>query len=53
MTARALSPTEQFQTSNAGYDLVKTFDGLMSSLEKEFKEAKHEASKVPRRGRGR
>ncbi len=53
MTARALSPTEQFQTSNAGYDLVKTFDGLMSSLEKEFKEAKHESSKVPRRGRGR
>lgn len=53
MTARALSPTEQFQTSNAGYDLVKTFDGLMSALEKAFKEAKHEPSKVPRRGRGR
>ena len=53
MTARALSPTEQFQASNAGYDLVKTFDGLMASLEKEFKQAKHEPSKVTRRGRGR
>jgi CBS domain-containing protein/ribosome-associated translation inhibitor RaiA len=53
MTARALSPTEQFQASNAGYDLVKTFDGLMASLEKEFKQAKHEPKKVTRRGRGR
>jgi CBS domain-containing protein len=53
MTARALSPTEQFQASTSGYDLVKTFDGLMSSLEKEFKQAKHEPTKVIRRGRGR
>ena len=53
MIARALSPTEQFQVSNAGYDLVKTFDGLMSSLEKEFKQAKHEPYRVQRRGRGR
>ncbi len=53
MTARAISPTEQFQVSNSGYDLVKTFDGLMSALEKEFKQTKHEPTKVPRRGRGR
>jgi CBS domain-containing protein len=53
MTARVLSPREQFQASNEGYDLVQTFDGLVSSLEKIFKGSKHEISKVPRRGRGR
>ena len=53
MTVRVLTPKEQFQTSNEGYDLVKTFDGLVSALEKVFKQAKHEQSKVPRRGRGR
>lgn len=53
MTIRVLTPKEQFQTSNEGYDLVKTFDGLIAALEKLFKQAKHEPSKVPRRGHGR
>jgi hypothetical protein len=53
MTVRVLTPKEQFQTSNEGYDLVKTFDGLVAALEKELKQAKHEPSKVPRRGHGR
>lgn len=53
MTARVIAPREQFQASNEGYDLVKTFDGLVSALEKAFKQAKHEPTKVPRRGRGR
>lgn len=53
MTARVIAPREQFQASNEGYDLVKTFDGLVSALEKAFKQAKHEPTKVSRRGRGR
>lgn len=53
VTARVLSPREQFQASESGYDLVKIFDGLVSSLEKVFKQAKHESTKVPRRGHGR
>ncbi len=53
MTARVLTPREQFQASNDGYDLVKTFDGLCMALEKLLKQAKHEPSKVSRRGRGR
>jgi len=50
---RIHTPREQFQTSNEGYDLVKTFDGLVAALEKLLKQAKHEPSKVSRRGRGR
>ncbi len=53
VTARVISPREQFQASESGYDLVKTFDGLVSSLEKVFKHAKHEPTKVSRRGHGR
>jgi CBS domain-containing protein/ribosome-associated translation inhibitor RaiA len=53
MTIRVLTPKEQFQTSNEGYDLVKTFDGLIAALEKVLKQAKHGPSKVPRRGHGR
>ncbi len=53
MTARVHTPREQFQTTNQGYDLVKTFDGLCVALEKLLKQAKHEPSKVPRRGHGR
>ncbi|MCX6648934.1 MAG: CBS domain-containing protein [Candidatus Bathyarchaeota archaeon] len=53
MTVRVLTPREQFQTSNEGYDLVKTFDGLVAALEKVLKHAKHEPMKVPRRGHGR
>lgn len=53
VTARVISPREQFQASESGYDLVKTFDGIVSSLEKVFKHAKHEPTKVSRRGHGR
>jgi CBS domain-containing protein/ribosome-associated translation inhibitor RaiA len=53
ISVRIHTPREQFQTSNEGYDLVKTFDGLVAALEKLLKQAKHEPSKVSRRGRGR
>jgi CBS domain-containing protein/ribosome-associated translation inhibitor RaiA len=53
VTARVIGPREQFQASESGYDLVKTFDGIVSSLEKVFKQAKHEPTKVSRRGHGR
>jgi CBS domain-containing protein/ribosome-associated translation inhibitor RaiA len=53
VTARVMGPREQFQATESGYDLVKAFDGLVSSLEKVFKQAKHEPTKVKRRGHGR
>jgi len=53
LTARVITPREQFKAESEGYDLVKAFDELVSSLEKIFKGAKREISKVPRRGRGR
>jgi len=53
VTARITGPREQFQATESGYDLVQTFDGLVASLEKALKHAKHEPTKVPRRGHGR
>jgi CBS domain-containing protein/ribosome-associated translation inhibitor RaiA len=53
VTARVMGPKEQFKATESGYDLVKTFDGLVASLEKVLKHAKHEPTKVARRGRGR
>jgi ribosome-associated translation inhibitor RaiA len=53
IAARVLSPTEQFNASTEGWDLLASFDGLLEALDATMKRAKREQPKMTRRGRGR
>ena len=53
IAARVLSPTEQFNASTEGWDLLASFDDLLEALDATLKRAKREQPKTARRGRGR
>jgi len=53
IAARILSPTEQFNASTEGWDLLASFDSLLEALDAALKRAKREQPKMTRRGRGR
>jgi ribosome-associated translation inhibitor RaiA len=53
IAARVLSPTEQFNASTEGWDLLASFDDLLEALDATLKRAKREQPKTTRRGRGR
>ena len=53
IVARVLSPTEQFNASTEGWDLLASFDDLLEALDATLKRAKREQPKTTRRGRGR
>jgi CBS domain-containing protein/ribosome-associated translation inhibitor RaiA len=53
IVARVLSPTEQFNASTEGWDLLASFDDLLEALDATLKRAKREQPKTARRRRGR
>lgn len=53
IAARVLSPTEQFNASTEGWDLLASFDDLLEALDATLKRAKREQPKTARRGHGR
>ncbi|MCJ7573239.1 CBS domain-containing protein, partial [Candidatus Bathyarchaeota archaeon] len=53
IAARVLSPTEQFNASTEGWDLLASFDDFLEALDATLKRAKREQPKTARRGHGR
>jgi ribosome-associated translation inhibitor RaiA len=53
VTARVISPNEQFNATTQGWDLLAAFDGLLENLDSTLKRAQRKPLKTARRGRGR
>jgi predicted transcriptional regulator/ribosome-associated translation inhibitor RaiA len=53
ISSRVLSPREQFNVSEEGWDLLETFDSMLNALGKGLTKAKRDPQKFTRRGRGR